>query len=773
MGQKRRSKGASVGGGGGDGGGGGGGLEDGGSMEGYTNVLHSSTSLAPSTFTHNKDDVSTTTTNAFHKSLTPRSSFDSVVSNRSSVSSSSQEDSNVSDLGSVSSGQEDLVESSDRSSVSSGQEDSAFDHKDDCSDSAFEQESCHSQTEDCAFDHDALEFDTNGPFEGGKYTTGKMMAAETKKEEEEEGATSVRDFHDGPSTSSDWGRSEGPLLSSDLLLPDHKTNSYVDFNQKTLQTCYAFGSCTSYFDNSSDLNSNTNGTEDQVAGPYTTPLNRRIAMQLESSNKPDTSPRDSVHYMGEWVRPLGKFEMLMATGGFYSTLNTIQALRISSTQPIRPDAVRYAITTLARRTELMQVGVVRRGLWWWFRRMDSLTVPFRVEDTQDGDVMPIYYYLLHKAYNMSRGPLWRARMVTQPQTSDGVHRAVLMFTIHHCITDAFTNMILCRETLKILNASMTGQVFIPELRPLSPAIGDQLVSSSDLLYAAKFAFYKFYSSTVGNFNKYVYFKGAFPQPVTTNANTRVLYDEMTEDATSRLLKRCKSSGATVHSTIMTLAKLAMITVANERSGGLHDNATIRVLNCVNMRRYFPEAYQDAVGCHISIEEQEIEVDILDVTSPERLWSLVKRVHQSLHKSLKDGQPYKNLPGLVPCSVLIPLNYALTTLNQPCLNDSHIISTNMGDLRDLLPEQCGKGPVRITHLLRCVSDQYTGHPYTLIFHTFLGRFSFCLEHYTNKTDPDLASQFFTVLSNYISDVASHGAIRTGEVDRSHDFHKDKF
>lgn len=427
---------------------------------------------------------------------------------------------------------------------------------------------------------------------------------------------------------------------------------------------------------------------------------------------------------------------------------------------------------VCRRTELLQVSVARRGLWLWFRRMDRLSVPFRVEDTKDGDIMSVYYHILHKAYNMSRGPLWRARLVPLPE-SKGVYRAVLMFTIHHCITDAFTNMVLCRETLKILNASMTGQVYVPELRPLSPALGDQHESSSNLFYAAKFAAYKFYTSTIGNFNKYAYFNGAFPQPVTKEATTKVLYDEMTEDATRNLLRRCKAAGATVHSTIMTLAKLAMVSVASERSGGLQDNATIRVLNCVNTRRYFSDVYRDALGCHISIEEQEAEVDVLDATSPERLWSLVKRVHQSLYKSLDDALPLKNIPGLVPCSVLIPLNYALTSLNRPCLNDSHIVSTNMGDLRDLLPEQCGEGPVRITHLLRCVSDQFTGHPYTLIFHTFLNRFSFCLEHYTNKTDPDLASEFFTVLSNYISDVASHGAIRTGQVDRSKYFHKDKF
>ncbi|XP_045599926.1 uncharacterized protein [Procambarus clarkii] len=456
----------------------------------------------------------------------------------------------------------------------------------------------------------------------------------------------------------------------------------------------------------------------------------------------------------DWIRPLGKLEVLIVTGGYYGSMNTIQTLWLSSSQPILPEMVRQAITTVAQRTEVLQLCVRRRWFWPWFCRRTHVRVPFKVEH---GDVMTIYYKLLHSPYNMARGPLWRARLVPLPKTNVARHEAVLMFTIHHCATDAFTNMLVARETLKVLNSAMVGQVYQPPPRAFTPFICDDLVTKAHWYHALKFAVYKLCSPTVGNFNKHVYFNGTIPQPKCTLSSTKVLHEELCVKDTQNLLKYCKEAGVTVHSCIMTAANLAVFHSAQQRSDVELEPVTIRAMNCVNMRRYYPKEYREATGCHISVEEQELTISGSDGNSKESFWSLAKRSHLSLQQSLLvDKDPIRNTLGLLPCALLIPLNHWLARFNCKNLNDSHLISTNMGDLRDILPGRYD-GPVEITKILRCSSDELTGHPYTLIFHTFRDRFCVTLEYYTNKIADEDAARYFSILTNYISDLANHGSV----------------
>ncbi|XP_071545284.1 uncharacterized protein [Panulirus ornatus] len=480
-------------------------------------------------------------------------------------------------------------------------------------------------------------------------------------------------------------------------------------------------------------------------------------------------PRESVYAPRNWLRPLGSLEILMVTGGYFGGHNTIQALRLSSSQPILPELVRHAITAVAQKSELLQVCVSWNWLRPWFCRMGHVMVPFRVEH---GDVMKVYYKLLEMHYDMYRGPLWRARLVPLPQSCAERHEAVLIFTIHHAITDAFTNMIICRETLQVLNATMSGKVYHPSTCNVFPLISDELLTKRDWFDALKFAAYKALSPTIGNFNKNVYFDGVLPQPKTKIAITKVLHEEFTVESTQHLLEHCKKARVTVHSCIMITAQLAMLKLAQQHSGGALNVANVRTMNCVNMRRYYPHEYHNATGCHISVEEQEVVLHNDDISSKEKFWSLVTHSHANLQKSLGvDRNPIKNLPALLPCTLLIPLNYVLTRLGWKHINDCHIVTTNMGNLKDLLPGKYD-GPVEITHLLRCVSDPLTGHPYTLIFHTFLDRFSITLEYYTTKTTDEVASQFFSILVGYISDLASSGTVGVGS-DTSTTVFKNKF
>ncbi|MPC70417.1 hypothetical protein E2C01_064666 [Portunus trituberculatus] len=422
----------------------------------------------------------------------------------------------------------------------------------------------------------------------------------------------------------------------------------------------------------------------------------------------------SMHSGGAWLRALSKMEVLMAVGGYFGSLNT--------------------------------------------------------------PLMEAYYRTLEAPYDMSRGPLWRACLVPEGRGVGGEHRAVLVLAVHHCLNDAYTNTVLCREVLEVLNAALQGQRHLPPIRPLAPPLADQLLGPRELLAALAFTVYKFLTPTLGRFNRKVYFKGAVPRPSARHARTartRVLHAELTEEATTQLRRRCREAGVTVHALVSAATQVAILQTAGAFGRAAPDEALVRVFNCVNLRRYFREEDREALGCFISIEEEEGRVTLQDSASGDALWALARRGHTALKASLEEERrPLCTLAAFIPVSLLIPVNCLLTRLGLLNLNDNHVITTNMGDMRPLLHP--GPGPVSPTHLLRCVSDAYTGHPYTLVLHTFAGRFSLALEYYSTKTTPAVARAFFTALTNLMLDLAATGAPAPhGGPHRAAALHHDKF
>ncbi|KAK7071661.1 hypothetical protein SK128_007628, partial [Halocaridina rubra] len=113
----------------------------------------------------------------------------------------------------------------------------------------------------------------------------------------------------------------------------------------------------------------------------------------------------------------------------------------------------------------------------WFKQIKELRLDFKVDDS---DVMSIIHQQLHQPYNMKKGPLWRARLVPiQKQSSSDPHRSALTISVHHCITDGYTNMKICRNILEVLNASLTGRIQELLESPVFPAATDTLMTIGD------------------------------------------------------------------------------------------------------------------------------------------------------------------------------------------------------------------------------------------------------------------------------------------------------
>lgn len=405
---------------------------------------------------------------------------------------------------------------------------------------------------------------------------------------------------------------------------------------------------------------------------------------------------------------------------------------------------------------MLQLCVVWRWLWPWFRQLKHVIVPFKVEND---DVMSVYYRTQQMPYDMSRGPLWRARLVPLPQSSSGHHEAVLIINAHHCITDGLTNMVICRDTLEVLNATIIGKPHPMPIRPVIPALADSLVTWKDWFYIFTYFWSKLYASLITNYNKKLYFNGALPQPATKLAMTKVLRQDFSVETTKKLLRRCKEARVTVHSCIVAAGNLAMLKLAQERSPGKLESAKINSVNCINNRRYYPSTHKESLGCHISLEEREMLIQDCDASSQASFWLLARRTHDSLLKSLNvDRNPIRNGPLFQPSILMLYINYTLTRRGCKNRTDNHFITTNMGDLRELLPAKYGdECPVEITNILRSVTSELTGSPYTLVFHTFEGRFMISLDYFTNKVVEDVALQFFSIITEYIDNIANYGNV----------------
>ncbi|XP_064094286.1 uncharacterized protein LOC135206740 [Macrobrachium nipponense] len=460
---------------------------------------------------------------------------------------------------------------------------------------------------------------------------------------------------------------------------------------------------------------------------------------------------------GDWIRPLGNLETFMEIGGEYGSLNTAQSIWLTSKEPIDPEEVKKAVYQVALKTQVLHVCVEWRGMRPWFKRVDEFVCDFEVIE---GDVMKVFYMLLHKQYNMVKGPLWGARLVPIPKESpeDNLHRAALIFTAHHCITDGHTNMTFCRDTMEVLNASMTGRVYEVPLRPVISAKCDSLMSKKDWYYVFRYFWSKMFDAIIRDYSSKLYFGGALVQPQTKVAVTKILRSNFTVDETKELIRHCKANGVTVHSCIMATANLALLQTVKQRAKYRVDAARINSVNCINMRRYFPAEIKDALGCHISLEEKEMMIPSSAAKSKEQFWSLVKVFHKNLNDSLNvHYAPIKNAPLFRPSTILLHVNYELTKRGRKNRTDNHMISTNMGNLKHILPGTYD-GPVEITDILRSVSSELTGNPFTLVFQTFRDQFMISVDYYTTKMTDEAASQFFNNLVTYIGNIAQYGTVQ---------------
>lgn len=385
--------------------------------------------------------------------------------------------------------------------------------------------------------------------------------------------------------------------------------------------------------------------------------------------------------------------------------------------------------------------------------MRKFTLDF---ETSTEDVIDVYNKLLETKYNFWTGPLWKAKMVVPKDNEPDENNrfsSVLIFSVQHAITDGTTNMKLCREVVQILNGLSAGIKVEPQLVPLAPTIDDTLSGVPSISYLAKYFCKKFTATMIKNFYHKSSFHGSLPVPETTSSETKVLCDELTESETDALIKMCKAAKITVHSCIVAATNFALLKIAQSKVSNPLGCCTINVTHCVNMRRYFSEEYNDSSGCHISFLEDKSKVSLHESRD---FWNQAKKVHASIKESLEIGKDQlKVVPILQLASMIFPTNGYRTRKGQKNKTDCHYVTTNMGNLKTMLPGPKEDDEIEIVNIKRSVSSHLAGNPFLLTFHTFRNKFMISIDYYTNKMTDEVASEMFQMLCQFIRNLSKFG------------------
>lgn len=401
-----------------------------------------------------------------------------------------------------------------------------------------------------------------------------------------------------------------------------------------------------------------------------------------------------------------------------------------------------------------------RLFWPWLQRMTEVKVDFVVDLSGDG--MAVYYRLAKSPYNMSEGPLWRVRLVPLEDKSPGNgrhHQAILVLTFQHIITDALTNLVVSREILRVLNAEMLGREYQCPYRGLTPAMSDEMIDwRTCWRFALGFSFSTVRSIASFMFNRNNVYN-ILPRARARPSVLKILQEDLTLETTQQLLRRCKEAQVTVNCCFTAAANLAMFHSAQKLTAVELESVKLTVDQAVNLRRCYDSIYQECTGVHVSLEKQEHVIDNRSTTK-EGFWSLARSMQKKLHHNLNVTQAVLKTQILgTSLGLFVPINYFLTRCGLRNLTYVHMDCNNMGNLKHLLPGKYGDGPVEIGRFLRTMTDEYVGSPCTVFIQTFEGRCLLSLDYFTNRMTDEVANQFFSLLTRYITLVAQYGYIRT--------------
>ncbi|KAB7498653.1 hypothetical protein Anas_00537 [Armadillidium nasatum] len=407
-----------------------------------------------------------------------------------------------------------------------------------------------------------------------------------------------------------------------------------------------------------------------------------------------------------WIRPLGYTEKFMTSASKIGNMKTLYAVWIESKRHLNINDVKHVSKMMYGKMPHLQlsVGKHKKDLWWKVMSSDVQDVE---EISTDEDVQSLFESLSKHSYDIEKGPLWFVRLVTGTEKTNASdsHKYILVFGFHHNFSDGTSNMIFCNNFVLALNDYfLNKELLIKEEGYFASPIHDEIANKdrSELELAKYFS--KRFCSGLLSFNKAIKnFLTYYPLPYHDKScgQTNVLFAELDETSTEKLLRRCHMEKVTLNSAFTAVANIALYKMILLKDKNILET-TFHTQHAVNMRRYWPKDKQNlALGCHISMANISIPTQLKDM---ENFWEYARRIHETIrHDLIVKKTVLKVQPLSEKLCLVIFANYLLAQLKWPSTNDSHYCVTNMGDISSLIETE--NQIVNITKIHRSVVCHY--------------------------------------------------------------------
>ena len=359
--------------------------------------------------------------------------------------------------------------------------------------------------------------------------------------------------------------------------------------------------------------------------------------------------------------------------------------------------------------------------------------------------------VLRSNFDTEEGPLWRCRL--QNLEDDGVHlngvmggedhndsklanRSVLMFGIHHCISDGTSTCKMLGILAKLINNIQEGidpqaELNYDIMQPMDVLCKEDLKWKirEDIPYTLYQAQNVLLSRAT--FSRY------YPPDKTVPPATKMIPIQFTKAETKELVLKCKKEQVTVNSALTFIAAYANYSMIYEKCSKSHQKYIVP--HCVNCRRYVNAKHCDFFGNYVLVLEDNMHCNY-DMTVG-GIWETAKDMSASFHERLDGKMPLKYIRCtrlLVKCVYFDNIRRYVREQRWRGSARQDISFTNLGRVDHSI--EANQSSVEVSGIFKSLNS----HDWHSVFvHnpvTVGGRLNWNLAYCTNYTNEEAAMQY---------------------------------
>ena len=316
-------------------------------------------------------------------------------------------------------------------------------------------------------------------------------------------------------------------------------------------------------------------------------------------------------------RPLGALEMFFEeahqNGGPFICCTVV---RLQSSVSLSQDVVRQTLVILAKKHPLLRAKIISRdnaGKCFVVNNEPEPFIPLKILSTvSSNQYLQTMEEEMHKDFGNNL--LWRVIWLKENHDLDrNLYENSIVFVTHHALTDGISAITLAGQFSTNLNKVATGSALNIDNIPSYPLTQDVFTLIADdiawpwwqkaLLFPQALALlFKAFQLFVKMKPMKNIFLESFPEGSSNGfGSSRIVYEEMTEEETKRLIVACKTNNCTVQGAVAAAWHLATRKLLLLSEAKVQNPTPVFQWYCpVSVRKFCKPIVPDGyLGCYIS------------------------------------------------------------------------------------------------------------------------------------------------------------------------------